>query len=104
MKKFVLASLLAVTLGSFAAMAEDLVGYVSDSHCGAKHNTVSDANTQCVTGCLKKGDAVLVVGDKVYKLDADSAAKAKPFAAQSVKVSATVDGDTAKISSIAKAE
>jgi hypothetical protein len=104
MKKIVLASLMAVTLGSFAAMAEELTGYVSDSHCGAKHHEVSDANTKCISGCLKGGDPVLVVGDKVMKIDADSAAKAKEFGGQNVKVTGSVDGDTVKISSIEKAE
>jgi predicted acyltransferase (DUF342 family) len=104
MKKIVLASLMAVTLGSFAAMAEELTGYVSDAHCGAKHHEVSDANTKCISGCLKGGDPVLVVGDKVMKIDADSAAKAKEFGGQNVKVTGSVDGDTVKISSIEKAE
>jgi hypothetical protein len=104
MKKIVLASLMAVTLGSFAAMADELTGYISDSHCGAKHNTVSEANTKCVTGCLKGGDPVLVVGEKVMKFDADSAAKAKAFGGQDVKIMGSVDGDVVKIDSIEKAE
>jgi hypothetical protein len=104
MKKLVLASLFVATLGSFAAMAEELTGYVSDAHCGAKHHEVSEANSKCVNGCLKNGDAVLVVGDKVMKFDADSQAKAKEFAGQNVKVMASVDGDTVKITSIEAAK
>ncbi len=86
MKKLVIASLFVASLGSAAAMAEELTGYISDSHCGAKHHEVSEANTKCVTGCLKGGDPVLVVGDKVMKFDADSAAKAKEFGGQNVKM------------------
>jgi hypothetical protein len=104
MKKLVLASLFAATLGSFAAMADDLTGYISDSHCGAKHHEVSDANTKCVTSCLKGGDAVLVVGDKVMKIDADSQAKAKGFAGQNVKLTASMNGDVVKIESIEAAK
>jgi hypothetical protein len=104
MKKLVFASLMAVTLGSFAAMAEELTGYISDAHCGAKHHEVSEANSKCISGCLKNGAPVLVVGDKVMKFDADSAAKAKDFAGQNVKVMGKVDGDTVKIDSISKAE
>jgi hypothetical protein len=100
MKKLVLASLFVATLGSFAAMAEELNGYISDAHCGAKHHEVSEANSKCIAGCLKNGDPVLVVGDKVMKLDADSATKAKEFAGQNVKVTGSVDGDTVKITSI----
>jgi hypothetical protein len=102
MKKLVIASLFVSALGSVAAMGEELTGYISDEHCGAKHHEVTEANTKCVNGCLKNGNAVLVVGDKVMKLDADSSAKAKEFAGQNVKVSGTVDGDTVKISSIEK--
>ena len=104
MKKLVLASLFVASLGSFAAMAEELTGYVSDSMCGAKHHEVSEANTKCVNGCLKKGDAVLVVGDKVMKIDADSQAKAKEFAGKNVTVMGSVDGDTVKVSSIEAAK
>jgi phage tail tape-measure protein len=103
MKKLVLASLMAVTVGSFAAMAEELSGYISDSHCGAKHNTVSEANTKCIQSCLKNGEPVLVVGDKVMKFDADSAAKAKDFAGQNVKIMGSLEGDAVKITSIEKA-
>lgn len=85
-------------------MAEELTGYISDSHCGAKHHEVSEANTKCVESCLKNGDPVLVVGDKVMKFDADSAAKAKEFAGQNVKIMASLEGDTVKINSIEKAQ
>jgi hypothetical protein len=102
MKKIVLASLMAVTLGSFAALADELSGYISDSHCGAKHHEVSDANSKCISGCLKNGEPVLVVGDKVMKFDADSAAKAKAFGGQDVKITGSVDGDVVKIESIDK--
>jgi hypothetical protein len=102
MKKLVIASLFVASLGSGAAMAEELSGYISDAHCGAKHHEVSEANTKCINGCLKGGDAVLVVGDKVMKLDADSSAKAKEYAGQNVKINGTVDGDMVKISSIEK--
>jgi hypothetical protein len=104
MKKFVLASFMAVTLGSFAAIADELSGYISDSHCGAKHHSVSEANSKCVEGCLKTGEPVLVVGDKVMKFDADSAAKAKEFGGQDVKIMGSVSGDVVKIDSIAKGQ
>jgi hypothetical protein len=103
MKKLVLASLLSVSICSVAAMSAELSGYISDSRCGAKHNTVSEQNTKCVTGCLKKADAVLVKDGKVLKFDADSAAKAKEFAGQNVKIDGTIDGDVIKIGSIDKA-
>jgi hypothetical protein len=83
-------------------MAEEITGYISDSHCGAKHHEVSEANTKCVESCLKNGEPVLVVGDKVMKFDADSAVKAKEFAGQDVKIDGSMEGDTVKIASIEK--
>ncbi len=104
MKKVVFASLLTASLCSFSALADDWTGYISESHCGAKHDKVSDANTKCINACLKNGsDAVLVHDGKVMKIDADSQAKAKEFAGQEVKITGTSDNDTIKINSIDKA-
>jgi hypothetical protein len=105
MKKLVLATFLAASFGSVVMLADQLTGYVSESGCGAKHSSVSAANTKCVEGCLKKGsDPVLVSDGKVMKFDADSKEKAKAFAGQSVKIDGTMDGDVIKINSIDKAE
>ncbi|HEY6990530.1 MAG TPA: hypothetical protein VH369_19195 [Bryobacteraceae bacterium] len=105
MKKFVLATFLVASVGSVAALADQITGYVSEAGCGAKHSTVSAANTKCVEGCIKKGsDPVLVSEGKVMKFDADSKEKAKAFAGQNVKIDGTMDGDVVKISSIDKAE
>jgi hypothetical protein len=105
MKKFVLATFLVASVGSVAALADQLTGYVSESGCGAKHSTISAANTKCVEACIKKGsDPVLVSEGKVMKFDADSKEKAKAFAGQNVKIDGSMDGDVIKISSIDKAE
>ena len=101
MKKYVILCAMATSL----AAAAELTGVISDAHCGAKHNTVSEANAKCVNACLKGGAApVLVSGDKVYKLDAGSVDKAKAFAGQSVKVDGSVEGDTVTVSSIEAAK
>ena len=106
MKKFVLATFLVASVGSVAAVADQMTGYISESGCGAKHSTVSAANTKCVETCLKnKGtDPVLVSEGKVMKFDADSKEKAKAFAGKNVKIDGTMDGDMVKITSIDKAE
>jgi hypothetical protein len=103
MKKLVLASLLSVSIWPVAATPAELSGYISDSHCGAKHNIVSEENTKCVTGCLKKADPVLVKDGTVLKFEPGSAAKAKEFAGQNVKIDGREDGDIVTIGSIAKA-
>lgn len=106
MKKLVLASFLTVSLGSVAAFADAFSGYISDAHCGAKHSSVSAANTKCVVDmCIKGGSAPVLVSDgKVIKFDDDSATKAKAFAGQMVKIDGSMDGDVLKVTSIDKAE
>jgi hypothetical protein len=105
MKKFVLATFLVASAGSVVALADQITGYVSEAGCGAKHSTVSAANTKCVEACIKKGsDPVLVSEGKVMKFDADSKEKAKAFAGQNVKIDGTMDEGVVKITSIDKAE
>ena len=105
MKKFLFASVIATSLCAFSAIADDMTGYVSDAHCGAHHDKVSDANSKCIDKCLGGGsDPVLVSNGKVMKFDTDSKDKAKAFAGQNVKIDGTMDGDMVKINSISKAE
>lgn len=88
-----------------ALSAAEMTGVISDAHCGAKHDTASEAATKCVQGCLKGGAAPVLVSDgKVYKLSADSADKVKDYAGQSVKVEGSVDGDTVTVNSVSPAK
>ena len=105
MKKLVSASLMAVTFCATGMMADDLTGYISDAHCGAKHDKVSAANTKCIVDmCIKGGsDPVLVKDGKVMKFDAASREKAVAHAGENVKIDGTVEDGTVKINSIDKA-
>jgi predicted acyltransferase (DUF342 family) len=104
MRKLTFLTALAASL-SFASFGDELTGYISDSRCGAKHDTVSEANTKCVNGCLKGGaDPVLVSNGKVYKINDDSRDKAVAHAGQNVTVDGTVSGDTVSIKSIEAAK
>ena len=104
MKKLVFGSIVAMSFCS-AIFADEWTGYISDAHCGAKHDKVSAANTKCVVDmCIKGGsDPVFVYQGKVLKFDADSTAKAKTFAGQEVKINGSLSGDTVTITSIDKA-
>lgn len=105
MRRLILASTLVMSSGSLIAFADNLTGYVSEAHCGAKHNTPSDANTACVKKCLSGGSTpVLVSNGKVMKFDTDSQEKAKAFAGDNVKIDGSVEGDTIKINAIEKAQ
>jgi hypothetical protein len=103
--KLILSLVCAGCLFSAGAYAEQITGYVSDAHCGAKHSTVSKANTQCIDMCLKGGSQpVLVRNGEVMKFDEASQKEAAAHAGQDVKIDGTVSGDTVTISSIQKAE
>lgn len=106
MTKLVLGCLLVVSSFAFTAAAEQISGYVSDSHCGAKHHTVSAANTKCVKDmCINGGaDPVLVENGKVMKFDDASKEKAKAFAGENVSIDGTMEGDTVKIETISQAK
>ena len=88
MKKLFAGTFAALTICSAMAFADDWTGYISDAHCGAKHNKVSEANTKCVVDMCIKGGAVpvFVYKGKVLTFDADSKDKAKAFAGQEVKI------------------
>lgn len=95
MKKIMAASL----LFAVSAVAESLSGYIVDKNCASKPAMLG--NEACAKNCIKRGaPAVLVSGDKVYTIDADSQAKATALAGKKVKVDAKVSGDTITINSI----
>ncbi len=105
MKKLLFASALVGSLCSFTAFADDITGYVSESHCGAKHNAPSKASTACINKCLQGGsDPVLVVNGKVMQFDSSSKDKAKAYAGDNVKIDGTMSGDVVTINSIDKAQ
>ena len=100
MRRLFIATSLAALL-SLSAYAEQITGYISESHCGAKHDTVSEANTKCIEGCLKHGsEPVLVSNGKVYKMAAESRDSLTQYAGKNVTVYGTVNGDTIAIKSV----
>lgn len=101
MKKLVLGSMLVASVGCFGAFAEEMTGYISDSHCGAAHDKVSAANTACIKKCLGSGsDPVFVYQGKVLKFDSANKEMAQAHAGQMVTVNGTMSGDTVNATSI----
>ena len=97
MKKIVFSSVMALSLFSLSAFAEEFKAYISDSKCGAKH--AADMNAKCVNGCIKGGASpVAVVGDKVYKID--GADKVKDLYGQKVTITGKAEGDTLTVQSV----
>jgi hypothetical protein len=87
-----------------AGKSETLTGEVGDAMCGNKHQMGGDA-AECTRGCVGHGSKyALVVGDKVYTLEASDKAikdKLNSLAGQKAKVSGTVEGDTVQVASVA---
>jgi hypothetical protein len=92
---------------AFAAGAQTFTGKVSDAMCGAKHEEGVDPAT-CVRACVKKGAKyALVVGDKVYTLDAPTQAEKdelNKLAWQQATVKGTANGDTIEVKSVMAAK
>jgi len=76
-------------------------GLVTDSTCGARHETESASSpAECVQACVRKGASyVLVDGDKIYQL-AGNPADFQKVAGQRVKVEGSLHESTIQVSSI----
>ena len=94
-------------LAAHPALAADqsLTGKVSDAMCGAKHQMAGN-DASCTRTCVKGGSKyALVVGDKVYMLEAtDKTAldKLDELAGASATVTGEVKGDTIAVKSVAE--
>ena len=91
-----------LSLFAMSAFAASWTGYISDSGCAAKHADGSEKSAKCVNACVKnKGaDAVLIVGDKVMKIDASSKDKVMDHLGHKVTVDGKMSGDTITIDSV----
>jgi hypothetical protein len=87
---------------SLTALADSWTGTISDSMCGKQHVAATADDKKCVEGCIKHHGAspVLVVGDKVYKISADSQSKVMDHLGDKVKVEGTISGDTITVTSV----
>ncbi len=99
----VLGAGLAVSPALAADKAQTFKGEVSDSMCGKKHMMEGD-NASCTRACVGKGSSyALVVGDKVYTLDAKDKAsldELDKLAGKQASVKGTANGDTISVSSV----
>ncbi len=82
--------------------ARNLVGYISDNHCGLKHMEGMGDDKSCTLMCVKNGKFVLADRDhkRVYQLDKAGQDKAREFAGQKVKVTGRVTGRRIRVTAI----
>ena len=80
-----------------------LTGLVSDAACGAKHSMKNMSAADCTRMCVKAGQGfALIVGDKTYNLQGDSADLDK-YAAQKVTIKGKLKGKTVAVDSVSPA-
>ena len=90
-----------------AGKTESLTGEVSDSMCGAKH-MMDGSSAECTRACVRKGSKyALVVGDKVYTLEATDKSvtdQLDKLSGGQATVTGTVSADTVAVKSVAAAK
>jgi hypothetical protein len=94
-----IALFLCVALMAPTAFADDLVGWITDEHCGAKGAKAE--HKSCALSCAGRGAAFVfynLADEKIYKLDDQEAAK------KHVEVAGTVEESTIKVTSITEVE
>jgi hypothetical protein len=91
----------ATMFGQASGSQKTLTGVVSDSMCGTNHMAKNMNPADCLRMCVKKGTKyALVVGKDVYTLEGHEADLDK-YAAQTVAVKGTVNGQTMTVDSVA---
>lgn len=83
---------------------QTFTGKVTDAMCGA-HHMMADKSVGCLRACVKQGSKyALVVGDKVYTLDAkdkETLGKLDELADKNAKVTGTMKGSSIEVASVA---
>ena len=81
-----------------------VTGFVSDSHCGLKHDMEGMDEKTCALHCAVQGGGQFVLADRdgkvIYTLDKDGQDKAREFAGQKVKVTGQVTGKSIRVAKI----
>ena len=90
--------------GVAGAQATTLKGIVSDQMCGAHHMMSGATAQKCTRECVGMGSPyALIVGDKVYTLQANPEVKKELYALAGAPavVKGTVSGMTVQVSTVA---
>jgi hypothetical protein len=100
----ILATVILCAAAFAADKAQTFSGKVSDAMCGKAH-MMSGSDSDCTRACVGKGSKyALVVGDKVYTLDASDKATLSSLdklSGSDAKVTGTLNGDTIQVASVA---
>ena len=96
----------AATLAASVAGAQTttLKGTVTDQMCGAHHMMAGASAQKCTRECVGMGSAyALIVGDKVYTLEANAQVKKALYAlaGETAVIQGTISGTTVQVASAA---
>ena len=84
------------TAAPASARERVVTGFISDTHCGLKHDMDGMDEKTCALHCALQSGGKFTLADRagkiVYNLDSDGQAKAREFAGQKVKVTGRVTG------------
>lgn len=92
-----------LSAGAASAQTTTLKGIVSDQMCGAHHMMAGASAQKCTRECVGMGSPyALVVGDKVYTLQANPQVKKELYAlaGASAVVKGTVSGMIVKVATV----
>lgn len=96
---FALVFVAGLTLAAEASKDGNWVGWVTDTHCGAREGAKhADCAKKCVRDMNAKFALYVPAEKKVYVLDPQE--KAAEHAGHQVKVTGSLDGDTIKVETI----
>lgn len=93
-----------LSAGAASAQTTTLNGVVSDQMCGAHHMMAGASAQKCTRECVGMGSPyALIVGDKVYTLQANAEIKKELYAlaGASAVVKGTVSGMTVQVATVA---
>lgn len=92
------------SLSAAPAKKRTFTGEVGDAMCGRKHMAEEGTPAQCTRACVSHGSKyALVVGDKVYALEASDQAALGMLdqqAGKSATVTGVLNGDIIEVSSV----
>ncbi|RKR82679.1 hypothetical protein BDD43_2864 [Mucilaginibacter gracilis] len=104
MKKYLLLFVMALSMSAAFAINKigdgpTLTGYIGDAMCAAKGKANTAEHAACAAKCIKGGSAaVLVVGDKVYKISNQK--EVTKYAGKKVTVEGKVTDDTIEVTKV----
>ena len=92
-----------LSAGAASAQTTTITGLVTDQMCGAHHMMAGASAQKCTRECVGMGSPyALVVGDKVYTLQANSQVKKELYAlaGASAVIKGTLSGMTMQVASV----